>query len=298
MTATSSQGLALMWEMLGITAGLRLPIIMNVVNRALSAPINIHCDHSDSMGARDQGWIQIYSENAQEVYYNTILAVKLAEKINLPVMVMQDGFITSHCVEGVNILDDNKVKNFLGEYKPKYSLLKDNVTFGSLALPDYFFEIKKQQIEVMEKAKKEYLNVCKDMQKLTKEKFNYFEEYKLNNKIIFVVMNSTAGIVKEVANEEKVGLLKIKLFRPFPYDEVRSALKNAKEIVVLDRSVNYGADAPLFSEIKNALHNTKANLYSCVFGLGGREIYETDIKDILKKLNNKKLKEIEYIGVR
>lgn len=292
MTATSSQGLALMWEMLGITSGLRLPIVMNVVNRALSAPINIHCDHSDSMGAKEQGWIQIYSENAQEAYYNTILAVKLAEKTNLPVMVMQDGFVTSHCVEGINILEDDKVKKFLGEYKPKYSLLKDNITIGSLALPDYYFEIKKQQIDAMDKVKKEYLAICKEMKRLTKENFGLFECKK--NETMFVVMSSTAGIVKE----SKAGYLKLKLFRPFPYEEVRNALKGANDIIVLDRSVDYGADAPLFSEVKNALHGMKVKLYSCVFGLGGRDIYESDIKDILKKLKNKKLKQVEYTGVR
>ena len=161
MTATSSAGLALMWEILGVASGLRLPIIMNVVNRALSAPINIHCDHSDSMGARDLSWIQIYSENAQEVYEHNLLALKLAERkdVLLPAMVCQDGFITSHGVENVEIFPDETVRKFAGEYKPeKYLLnLKDPVTFGPLQLTDYYFETKRRQEAAMKKAKAAFL---------------------------------------------------------------------------------------------------------------------------------------------
>src|SRR3989338_3632405 len=308
MTATSSAGLALMWEILGIASGLRLPIVMTIVNRALSAPINIHCDHSDSMGARDQGWIQIYSENAQEAYENTLLAVRLAEKVLLPVMVCQDGFITSHGVENVAVYDDNKIKSFVGEIKPYKPLLNvdDPVTYGPLQLTDYYFETKRQQELAMEEAKKAYLAIGKELKKITGTDYAYFEEYQLKDaKAAIVVLNSTAGTTKAVIDKmrkegKKVGLLKIKLFRPFPYEEVGRALKNISSIAVLDRSESFGANAPVFGEIKNALYDakSKAKLYSCIFGLGGRNIYESDIEGIFNKLLTNKLKDKEYVGVR
>ena len=308
MTATSSAGLALMWEILGIASGLRLPIVMTIVNRALSAPINIHCDHSDSMGARDQGWIQIYSENAQEAYENTLLAVRLAEKVLLPVMVCQDGFITSHGVENVAVYDDNKIKSFVGEIKPYKPLLNvdDPVTYGPLQLTDYYFETKRQQELAMEEAKKAYLAIGKELKKITGTDYAYFEEYQLKDaKAAIVVLNSTAGTTKAVIDKmrkegKKVGLLKIKLFRPFPYEEAGKALKNINSIAVLDRSESFGANAPVFGEIKNALYDAKSKteLHSCIFGLGGRNIYESDIEGIFNKLLANKLKDKEYVGVR
>ncbi len=301
MTATSSAGLAFMWEVLGVAAGLRTPMVMNVVNRTLSSPINIHCDHSDSMGARDLGWIQIYSENANEVYINNLIAIKLAEKINLPVMICQDGFITSHCVEGVDILEDKDVKKFIGEFKPKYSLLKDNIAIGNLALPDYFYEIKMQNVIAMEKAKKEFLRIDKEVNKLLKHETGYFEEYKLKDaKVVIVALSSTCGTVKSVINElrkkgKKVGLLKLRLFRPFPKEELKRVLGN-KKIIVMDRSVSLGSDAPLYIEIKNATESK--DIYSIIYGLGGRNIYEKEIKYIFERALNNKLKKLEYVGVR
>ena len=308
MTASSSAGLALMWEILGVASGLRLPIVMPIVNRALSGPINIHCDHSDSMGCRDHGWIQIYSENAQEAYENTLLAVRLAEKVLLPAMVCQDGFITSHGVENVKIFEDDKVRKFLGSYKPNKPLLDVNnpVTYGPLQLTDYYFETKRQQEPAMEEAKNSYLQIGKELSKITGSEYGYFEEYQLKDaKAAIVVLNSTAGTAKAVIdklrkNGKKVGLLKPKLFRPFPYKEIGNALKNIGSIAVLDRSESYGAYAPLFSEIKNACYDakSKAKLHSCIFGLGGKNIYESDIESIFDKLLTNKLKDKEYIGVR
>ena len=299
MTATSSQGMALMWEMLYIAAGLRLPIVLNLVNRSLSAPINIHCDHSDSMGARDSGWMQIYSEDAQEVYINNLLAIKLAEKVRIPVMVMQDGFITSHCVIGVDVLDDKTVKNFVKEYKAEKSLLSDNITLGGLALQNSYFEIKLKQNIDLENSKKEFLKIDNELNKLIKHATGYFESYKLKDaKVAIVVMNSTAGVVKEVINElrtkgKKAGLLKLRLFRPFPYEKIKKALKG-KKVIVMDRSMSFGANAPLYSEIKNCCEN----VYSAVFGLGGKNIYENDIKNLFDKAFKNKLKPVEYIGVK
>ncbi|MBW2980405.1 pyruvate ferredoxin oxidoreductase [Candidatus Woesearchaeota archaeon] len=311
MTATASAGLALMWEIVGVASGSRLPIIMNVVNRALSSPINIHCDHSDSMGARDHGWVQIYSENNQEVYENTLLAVRIGEHpdVMLPVMVCQDGFITSHGVVNTTIFDDNVVKKFVGEHKPEKWLLnvKDPVTMGPLELQDYYFETKRQQIPAMEKAKEIFLAAGKELSKITGNKYEFIEKYNLDDAdAVIITMNSTAGTTKTVIDKmreegKKVGLLKIRLFRPFCYKEVGEALKNAKAIAVLDRSESFGANAPIFGEIKNTLYdlNLRPKLQSCVFGLGGRNIFESDIEAVFDDLLAGNVSsDVRYIGVR
>ncbi|MBN2422068.1 pyruvate ferredoxin oxidoreductase [Candidatus Woesearchaeota archaeon] len=311
MTATASAGLALMWEILGVASGSRLPIVMNVVNRALSAPINIHCDHSDSMGARDISWIQIYSENAQEVYENTILAIKLAEHpdVHLPVMVCQDGFITSHGIQNVKIFDDNKIREFLGERKPIKALLnvKDPVTMGPLQLQDYYFETKKQQDIAMQNAKKTYLEVGKALSGITGNTYDFVEAYNLDDaEVVVVTLNSTAGTVKSVVDKmkstgKKVGLLKIKLFRPFPYEKVAQLLENKRAVAILDRSESFGADAPIYGELKNALYNAnnKPKLQSYIFGLGGRDIYEEDIESVFNDLISNNIDPNKrYIGVR
>jgi len=310
MTATCSAGLALMWEMLGVASGLRLPIVMSVANRAISAPLNIHCDHSDAMGARDHGWIMLFSENGQEAYENMFVAVRLAERkeVSLPVMVNLDGFITSHGVENVNVYNDEIMRKFVGEYKPHKPLLdvKNPVTYGPLQLPDYLFETKYQQILAMEVAKKAYLEICKEISSITGKEYGFFEKYKMDDaKAVIVAINSTAGTAKRVidnlrAKGKKVGLLKIIMFRPFPYNEVREALQGVKSVAVLDRAASYGANAPLYGEIKNALYELKKRpaLFSCLYGLGGRNIYESDIEELFKKLLKKDLEETNYIGLR
>jgi pyruvate ferredoxin oxidoreductase alpha subunit len=308
MTATSSAGLALMWEIVGVASGLRLPIVMEIVNRALSAPINIHCDHSDSMGARDLGWIQIFSESAQEVYEHTLLAMRLAEKVLLPVMVCQDGFITSHGVENVEIFEDGVVRKYIGEHNYPYGLLNLNkpVTHGPLQLQDYYFETRSQQVPAMEEAKKEFLKIGEELSNITGKKYPYFDEYKLKDAdAVVVALNSTAGTTKTAIENlrkrgKKVGLLKIRLFRPFPYKEVANALKNVKKVVILDRSLSFGANPPVYSDVKNALYDIKYNgrLYSSVFGLGGRNIYVEDIEKLLSSVLEDKLKEHSYVGLR
>lgn len=301
-TASSSQGLALMFEILPIASSMRLPIIMQAVSRALSGPINIHCDHSDVMACRETGWIQIFSENAQEAYENTFLALRLAEKVKLPIMVIQDGFITSHSVEGVDILDDSVAKKFAGEYKPKNSLLdiENPITFGPFALPDYYFEFKMQQEAAMKKAKLEYLKVGKDLGKITKSKYPYFEAYRLRDaKNVIVAAGSTAGIIKDVVDErrkngEKVGLLKIKLFRPFPEEEIGEALRD-KNIAVLDRSLSFGSRPPIYLEIKAISKKVR----SFIYGLGGRDIFSSDIHAVFDSLKKGEThKETSYIGLR
>jgi pyruvate ferredoxin oxidoreductase alpha subunit len=312
MCATASQGLALMWEVVAAVPGLRLPIVMPIVNRALSAPINIHCDHSDSMGATTIGWIQIYSENAQEAYENMLLAIRLAEHkdVLLPVMVMQDGFIISHGVENVEIFDDDVVRKFVGERNPdRYLLDVDHpYTIGPLALPDYYFEIKRQQEEAMQNALKVYLEVGDELSKISGHKYPYFEEYKTEDaEAVIVVLSSTAGTAKDAVDElrdegKKVGLIKPILFRPFPYKEMRKALEKFKVIGVLDRSIAFGAYAPLYTEVRNALFESenKPKLQSYVYGLGGKDIFKSDIKKVFEELlsGNVNPEEQRYIRLR
>jgi pyruvate ferredoxin oxidoreductase alpha subunit len=311
MTATAANGLALMWEIVYIAASTRLPIVMNVVNRALSGPINIHCDHSDSMGCRDSGWIQVYSENGQEVYENTIIAVKLAEHkdVKLPVMVCQDGFITSHSVEPIKILEKSKVQKFLGPHVAEKSLLDlDNpITIGPLDLFNAYFEHKRQQADAMDKARKAYLEVGKEFSKLTGKKYSYFEDYKASDAdYVIVVMSSTAGTTKDVVDKmrkegKKVGLIKPILFRPFPYAEITKALEGKKAVAVLDRSDSFGAQGgPLFLEINSALSNSskKPKIYDYIFGLGGRDCSLEMIESVFNDLIGEKAKDLNYLGVR
>jgi pyruvate ferredoxin oxidoreductase alpha subunit len=295
VTATSSQGLALMNEILYIASGLRLPILMLVSARALSAPINIHGDHSDVMGARDAGWIQIFSENPQEVYDNTIIGLKLAEKTKIPVMVIMDGFNTSHSVENLQILDKEEIKKFIGEYQPQNSLLdiENPKTFGTFALQNSYFEFKIDQEKAMNEAAAEYQKIAKDFEKLSGRKKNYFEEYLLKDaQEAIVLMGSAAGTAKEAidklrADGKKVGLLRINLFRPFPMQKVAGVLKNIKSIAVLDRSQSIGTFPPLYMEIINTLfkiQNSKLKIQSYVYGLGGRDIFQSDIEKVFAQL--------------
>ena len=312
MTATSANGLALMWEIVYIAASTRLPIVMPVVNRALSGPINIHCDHSDTMGARDSGWIQIFCENAQEAYETTIMAVRIAEHkdILLPAMVCQDGFITSHAVEGLELFDDKKVKDFVGEYKIENSLLDvDNpVTYGPLDLQDYYFEHKRQQAEAMKLALKKMPEVFVAFNKAFGKKHDFVESYKLQDaEIAIVALSSTAGTVKFVVDELrkeglKVGLLKPRVFRPFPAERIINELKNIKRVAILDRSDSFSAEGgPLYTEIKSALYDSdiKPELTNYIYGLGGRDIFPEDIKKVYSDLQKKEaLQKINYLGSR
>ncbi len=316
MTATSANGLALMWEIVYITASLRLPVVMPVVNRALSGPINIHCDHSDTMGARDSGWIQIYSENVEEVYENIIVAVKIAEhkKILLPVMVCQDGFITSHAVEGINVFPDDKVKKFIGEYTLEHSLLdvENPVTYGPLDLQDFYFEHKRQEAEAMKNALKTIPAVLAEFNKTFNKSHDLVEEYKLSDaEVAIVVLSSTAGTAKGVVDElrkkgVKAGLLKLRFFRPFPKERITKALSNLKAVAVLDRSDSFsGEGGPLFSEVKAALYESQKRppVVDYIFGLGGRDIFPEDIKHVYKDLEEiKKTKKVKslvnYLGIR
>ncbi|MDH7482153.1 MAG: pyruvate ferredoxin oxidoreductase [Armatimonadota bacterium] len=317
MTATSSQGLALMWEMLYIASGLRLPIVMPMVNRALSAPINIHCDHSDSMGARDSGWIQIFSENAQEVYDNLFQAVRIAEHddIQLPVMVNYDGFIISHGMEPVEVYDDKDIREFIGEYKPKYALLdvEHPITVGSLDFTDYYFEHKRSQAEPMFHALPIIEKIGEEFGEKFGRKYGLFEEYYMDDaELAIVVLGSTAGTAKVVINElrekgMKAGMLKLRVFRPFPEKQIAEILCRMKAVAVLDRSdAMAGTGGPLYAEIRSALYDCEKRplVVNYVYGLGGRDINLSHIASVYEELeaiskNGKRpYKAINYLGVR
>jgi pyruvate ferredoxin oxidoreductase alpha subunit len=315
ITATSSQGLALMWEMLHIASGDRLPIIMPVVNRALSAPLNIHGDHSDAMGARDTGWIQIWSENAQESYDNVIQAFRIGEHmdIRLPVMVCLDGFIISHSIERMEYLEDQQVKDFVGPFKnflPLLDLDKPK-SYGPLILADLYHEYKRAQHEIMTKVKDVVLNVAKEFADMSGRKYGLFETYRLEDAdIANGILNSAAGTTKDVIDEFRdkgirAGLLKPRLFRPFPYAEVADALKHTKAVCVMDRADSFGGHGPLFMEVSSALYQAEKRplLTSKIYGLGGRDYMPshaaqvlTELNDIAKSGSVRVIK--EYLGVR
>ncbi|MEK6759438.1 MAG: pyruvate ferredoxin oxidoreductase [Deltaproteobacteria bacterium] len=297
MTATSSQGLALMWEMLYIASGMRLPIVITDVNRALSAPINIHCDHSDSMGARDSGWIQLYSETVQESYDNLFQAVKIAEDsgVLLPAMVCLDGFITSHAIENLTLIDDADVRSFIGEYRPATSLLDtDNpTTFGAMTLQDTYMTFKHQQSQAMAGAKDVAIRVAKEFGKRFGREYGLFDAYRLDDAdVAIVILNSAAGTTKVAVDELrakglKVGVLRPRLFRPFPFGEIAEALKGCKAVAVLDRadSMN-GFGGPVFNEIRSALYDLdkRPKIVSRIYGLGGRDYKVKDAIEVFAEL--------------
>ena len=316
MTATSANGLSLMWEMIYIASSLRLPIVLSLVNRAVSGPLNIHNDHSDAMGVRDSGWIMLFSENNQEAYDNTIMAHRIAENkdVMLPLMVCQDGFITSHSIENIELIEDSKVKEFVGEYHPEHYLLnkKEPIAVGPLDLQAYLFEHKYQQAEAMRNAKKVIKEVAEDFEKLTGRSYSFFEEYKSQDAdYIIVCMNSTAGTTKFVVDKLrekgiKAGLIKVRMFRPFPAEEIAEALKNAKSIAVLDKadSLN-GAGGALFEDVTSSMftNNVFIPTINYIYGIGGRDTKAEDINSVFEDLAKLDLsKKIEdpyrYLGVR
>lgn len=298
VTATSSCGMALMWEELYVAASDRLPVVLALVNRALSGPININADHSDSMGARDTGWIQIYAESNQEVYDNFLQAYPIAEHeaVHLPVMICQDGFITSHGVENILLVEDEKVKEFVGEYSPAHYLLneKEPMAVGPYAVSSYYMETKRGQREAMKNAKRVILETAERFEKMTGRKYDFFEEYRMEDaEYVIVLIGSAAGTCKAAVDKirettgKKVGLLKIRVFRPFPEEELAGALKDKKAVAVLDRSEMFSATGgPLGTEVRAALYGVKsqAEVVNYFYGLGGRDITVEDFEEVYAKL--------------
>lgn len=317
MTATSSQGLAYMWEELHIAAGMRVPIVMANANRALSAPINIHCDHSDIMGARDTGWVILFAESAQEAYDNTIISVRIAEHpdVMLPVMTTLDGFITTHSIDRAEVMDDDSVAKFVGEYHPEHALLNadEPVTHGSFAgLGGPYFEFKRQQRVAIDAAMPVVKSVGAEFSALSGRPFGVVEGWGMDDaEIAIVVIGSTAGNCRHVARElrakgVKAGVLKIRCFRPFPVDEVKLALRNVKAVAVLDRSESFGAEGgPLCLEVRSALYDCddRPPVVNYVYGLGGSDVRLELIESVYSDLSDiasgaVAASGLQYLGIR
>ena len=316
MTATSANGLSYMWEMIYIASSLRLPIVMSLVNRAVSGPLNIHNDHSDAMGVRDAGWIMLFSENNQEAYDNLIMAHRIAENkdVLLPLMVCQDGFITSHSIENIELIEDDKVKEFVGTYKPEHYLLNDKepIAVGPLDVQSYLFEHKYQQAEAMRNAKKVILEVAKDFEKMTGRKYSFFEEYRMEDAEIAVVcMNSTAGTTKTIVDELrekgiKAGMIKVRVFRPFPAEEIAEALGNLKAVAIMDKADSLNAmGGALYEDVISSMYTAKKQVpaVSYVYGIGGRDTTSNNIHEVFDYLTQvAKTGEIDnpyrYVGLR
>jgi len=307
MTATSSQGLALMVEIVYLASSLRAPVVMAVGNRALSGPINIHADHSDAMLARDTGWVQLFAENAQEAYDLMLLAPRLAEhpQILLPVMVGMDGFTITHSAEPVALLEDSQVRRWVGEYRMPYPLLdtKNPVTLGPFAMPDSYFELRYQIEQALGRVPQVLDSLTGEYARLSQREYSPVEAYRLEDaQRAMVVIGSTAGTAKDVVDKlreqgEKVGLLKLRLFRPFPAQILRDTLARIPRVAVLDRAMSLGAFPPLFTEVSAALYGSSVQLQSYVYGLGGREIYTDDLEGVFAELKES-LRPTRYIGLK
>ena len=310
MTATSSAGMALMYEMLYIAASDRLPIVMAAVNRTLSGPININTEHSDSMGARDSGWIQLYSENAQEAYDNMLMAHRIAEHpdVMLPLMICQDGFITSHSVENILLEDDAEVKAFIGEYDPPHHMLNpaEPVAVGPYSVSPYVMELKVAQANAMIRARGVILEVAADFEKVFGRSYGLFEEYRMEGaEFALLIMSSAAGTAKVAVDRlrdkgVKAGLIKLRVFRPFPAAELAASLKKVKALAIMDRSEGYsGNGGPLGAEVRMALYGKADGVrtINVVFGLGGRDARVEDFEALyaeLAELAGKKAADLPY----
>ena len=316
LTATSSCGLALMWEELLIAASDRMPCALALVNRTLSGPININCDHSDGMGARDTGWIQIYAETNQEAYDNFIQAYPIAEdpKVHLPIMICQDGFITSHAVQNIELNEDADVKEFVGEYNPEEYLLNTGapIAIGPYSISNYAMEARKAQEVAMENSKQVIIDVARKYKEKFGRGFELFEEYRTEDAdYIMLIMGSAAGTAKQAVDDlrekgMKVGVLKLRVFRPFPALEIAKALSNAKAVAIMERTESYnGHGGPLASEVRAGLYEAESTVKAVcyTYGLAGRDftvehVYEifSELEDVIK--NNKKITQHRYINLR
>ncbi|MFN2369673.1 MAG: pyruvate ferredoxin oxidoreductase [Candidatus Krumholzibacteriia bacterium] len=312
-TATSSAGFALMWEVVYIAASLRLPICMAMVNRALSGNINIHCDHSDSMGGRDAGWIHLFSENAQESYDNAVMSWRIAEHmdVRLPVMVNYDGFIISHTADALHMLPDDAAYEFIGPYKAKYTLLdpENPITVGPLDLTDYYFEHKTSQLAAYDKVPGIVQAVSEEYGKLTGRHYGFAEEYLLDDaEMVMVILGSSAGTAKDVIDEYrakgvKAGLLKLRMFRPFPAAYVAKVLAGRKAVAVLDRSASFGGfGGPVFTEVRSAMYGQKVPVHGYIYGLGGRDFDLRQVATVLDNLQKVaaggQIEDVNLLGVR
>jgi pyruvate ferredoxin oxidoreductase alpha subunit len=302
MTATSSQGLALMAEVVYIAAAMRAPIVMALGNRALSGPINIHCDHSDSMLIRDSGVVQLFAENAQEAYDLTVLGTRLAERpeVMLPVLVCQDGFTITHSAEPVALLPDVAVRRFVGEYAIPHPFLESTqpTTQGPFAMPDYYFELRRQQIAALEAALDALPELAREYEQLSGRGYGLLEPYRLDGaERVLVALGSAAGTIKDVVDElrsegDPVGLVKIVSFRPFPAATLVELLEEVPSVIVLDRAASPGGAAPLRAEVASVLSGERTYVDGHVYGLGGRDLHPEDVRDVFAGRAG------DYVGLR
>ena len=298
ITATSSCGLALMWELLYVASSSRLPITLALVTRALTGPININNDHSDAMGARDAGWIQLFAENNQEAYDNYIQCMPISENpdVRLPIMACQDGFITSHAVENIELETDEMVQNFVGTYNPENYLLKHEnpLAVGPYGISPYYMEAKVAQANAMKNAKKVILEVGKKFGDITGRYYGFFEADKMEDaETAVVLIGSSAGTARETVDElraqgRKVGMIKVRVFRPFPFEEIAQALSGCKAVAVLDKDESFStAGGPLFAETRSAMYDldNRPKAINYVYGLGGRDFRVEDCTYIFDELD-------------
>lgn len=309
-TATASAGLAFMWEVLYIASAMRLPIVMSVANRALSGPINIHCDHSDAMGARDAGWIQMFGENVQEAYDDSLMSFRIAEhmKVRLPVMNCIDGFIVTHAIEKFIPLDDSVVKKYVGEFKSIRPLLDliNPTTYGPFTFTDYYFEHKYQLVEAMREAMPVIKDTFKEFGQMTGRHYDVVEGYRTEDaEYVVMAIGSTAGTLKYVVDQLrleglKVGCIKVRLFRPFPFEEIAKLLEGKKAVAVMDRAISMGSTGPMFPEVRSALYESKNRpaMHNYIYGLGGRDVRPEELMGVFKQLMNGTAQTVNFMGVR
>ncbi len=294
ISATSSCGLSYMHEMLYVAASDRLPITLAVSCRALSGPININNDHSDAMSVRDSGWLMLFAETNQEAYDNYLQAMRIAEAVNLPIMICQDGFITSHAIENIELVEDDKVKAFVGEYNPPVGLLKAPMAVGPYATPTFYIEAKRQQAQAMMDAKAVIKTVSAEFAEMTGRSYDLIEQYQMEDaETAIILIGSSAGTAKEAIKElraqgQKVGMIKIRSFRPFPADEIAQALKNVKAFAAMDKSDSFNAHCgPIFAEVSAGLRVAGIDApkgISYIYGLGGRDVRVESIQTVFADL--------------
>jgi len=294
-TATASQGLALMHEMLFIASGLRLPIVMGVANRALSAPLNIHGDHSDMMASRDCGWIQVYVENVQEAYDWTVQAFRVAEdaEVQLPVAVCLDGFTVSHCMEGVDALTDERVPSFLPPRTPLFRLDPDKpITVGAWMLPAHYMDLKQQQDEALRRSLARIEAIGEEYGAVSGRAYGALETYGLEDAEAAVLcLGGTAGTARTVAEKlrsegKKVGVIKLWVYRPFPTAQLAAAVRGLKALVVMDRACSFGAPyGPLAADVRSALtpEGSSPRVFNVIYGLGGRDVSPRDLQALFEE---------------
>lgn len=296
ISATSSCGLIYMAEMLYVAASDRLPITLAVSCRALSGPININNDHSDVMAVRDAGWLILFAENNQEAYDNYLQAMRIGEAVSLPIMVCQDGFITSHAIENIELEETEKVREFAGEYQPAHSLLNpsESIAVGPYSTPVYYIETKRQQAQAMMDAKEVIKKVGAEFGRLTGRTYGLIEKYMMDDaEEAIVIIGSSAGTAKEAIRElraagKKAGLVKIRAFRPFPAEEIAEALRNVKAFAVMDKADSFNAHCgPVYAETAAALYAQGVSGprgISFIYGLGGRDVRVESIRRVFADL--------------